>query len=195
MASAIILIIPLVFSFIIFCRKWKIWLWKWRPKEIRKGNKCRHINKKEIKSGKCRRFLFFSLMAFTSQILKRKSIRRDLRPSADNIKWKRTSSRCDQALLGSFHFIISQVLPTVTNDFLFHFLFKRRAIEPQLVIWRWIALRKGNESLAVNSRHKEERENESRSIIWSVFTFLFFGPTDRSFISLLLLCADWPGLW
>lgn len=29
---------------------------------------------------------------------------------------------CGQALLGSFHFIISQVLPTVTNDFLFHFL-------------------------------------------------------------------------
>jgi len=51
-------------------------------------------------------------------------------------------------------FSFSQVLPTVTNDFLFHFLFKRRAIEPQLVIWRWIALRKGNESLGPRLRER-----------------------------------------
>jgi len=38
--------------------------------------------------------------------------------------WKKRRIRwCGQALLGSFLFIISQVLPTVTNDFLFHFLF------------------------------------------------------------------------
>lgn len=87
------------------------------------------------------------------------------RPLAD--KMKRRIRWCGQALLGSFHFIISQVLPTVTNDFLFHFLFKRRAIEPQLVIWRWIALRKGNESLA--GTKKKEKMNKDRS---SVPTFI-----------------------
>ena len=42
-----------------------------------------------------------------------------------------------------------------------------RAIEPQLVIWRWIALRKGNESLA--GTKKKEKMNKDRS---SVPTFI-----------------------
>jgi len=88
------------------------------------------------------------------------------RPLADNIKWKEESADAVKLCLVLF-ILISQVLPTVTNDFLFHFLFKRRAIEPQLVIWRWIALRKGNESLA--GTKKKEKMNKDRS---SVPTFI-----------------------
>ena len=122
-------------------------------------------------------FLFIGsrISVFMSAHKEKREWKRDLLPNEEEIVtsvtshgWLKEKIRwCGQALLGSFLFIISQVLPTVTNDFLFHFLFKRRAIEPQLVIWRWIALRKGNESLA--GTKKKEKMNQDRS---SVPTFI-----------------------
>jgi hypothetical protein len=50
------------------------------------------------------------------------------------------------------------------------------------------AHRKGNESLA--GTKKKEKMNA-----WSIFPFFFIWSIMRSFISLLLLCACWPGLW
>ena len=122
--------------------------------------------------------------------------KRDLLPNEEEIVtsvtshgWLKEKIRwCGQALLGSFLFIISQVLPTVTNDFLFHFLFNDERERLWSPAEGCHAHRKGNESLA--GTKKKEKMNA-----WSIFPFFFIWSIMRSFISLLLLCADWPGLW